>query len=126
MSRPVSDPQSAEKILRKKLKSGKIKPTRSGTLVTGRLPGLHVYARAQCEGHVWLTHRARRQEGWQSGWAQSATCVVCDYTTAELDASWWIEKATRSYLKLTLRLVRAEHERLIEVRDYLKEQIESE
>ena len=110
---------AAEAKLRRRLKAGKEEPTWAGTYVTGRLPG-GLYPRTQCEGHVFIVDAARKSVHWQSGWAQSATCIVCDEFFDARDASWWCEAATDEYIREAMELVKQESQRLREVFGILK------
>jgi hypothetical protein len=70
-----------------------IVPLAAGTLVKGIIGDLAI--RSQCRGHVWRTTEAF-PSNWSSGsgWVQAATCLVCEYTTAPMDAEWWQELAS--------------------------------
>lgn len=118
----VEDAYAAEKVMRKKLRSGKLQPMPRGRLVTGRLP-MGLCVRSQCEGHLFITHRARKDEHWQSGYRQTARCIVCDYTVPAVDSSWWMELASKEHIRLCMTIVREDAEHLKQVHAYLKEKI---
>lgn len=109
---PSGTPQSMMELkLRKQLRSGAIKPTPKGRIVSGRLGDWNA-PRQQCEGHVFITRKPIRNMLWQSGWQQGAHCLVCGDDIYPIDASWWLERASPQRIRLAMSLIRDEGMRL--------------
>lgn len=96
-------PRDAESAIRKRLRSGKVEPTRSGVLVTGRF-GKYKGPRERCHDHLWFTRRPEKNPLWQSGYAQGALCVVCGDEIDPIDSSWWLDVASKSDINKAIAL----------------------
>ena len=102
---------NANKI-RHKIKAGKVKPLPAGTLSTGIIPELDMPAVFTCRGHIWEVGEPIKSSAWQSGYKQSARCLVCpDNTTAPVDSSTWIQKATKKDIERCMKLLKRESRR---------------
>ena len=119
MIQPSAEDVAARRRITGRLKAGKISPSADGLVVVGRLPG-GLYPRTQCEGHLFVANKARKSTFWQSGYVQSATCIVCDEEISDRDASWWIEQADDNDIRKTMDVVKQESQRLREVWGILK------
>jgi hypothetical protein len=86
-------------------------------LVKGTIGDLSI---GHCKGHIWQLS-AEVPSNWStgSGWLQSGTCLVCEYTTAPLDCEWWQEQATMADIMKTAQGVQTEMGRLRKVYESL-------
>jgi hypothetical protein len=93
-------------------------PLPAGSLVTGTIRLFAI--RSQCRGHIWQIGQAV-PSNWStgSGFVQPGTCLVCNYTTAPMDAEWWQELATPLDIIGCATAVMAEITRLRKVYDSL-------
>lgn len=78
--------------------SREVVPLPSGSLVKGTIVTENgpLFIRSSCKAHVFRVGQAvpsGRVLG--SGWVQPATCLVCEDTTAPMDAEWFQEVASQ-------------------------------
>lgn len=92
-----------------------MKPLPEGTLVTGWDRGLHVHP--PCEGHLF---RVGPSSVWADGdftqVIQSATCIVCNWSTTPIPIDWWQRPATIGHRRECASIIQ---KRLTELRQSL-------
>lgn len=93
-----------------------------GELVTGYDAEASLWVREGCRWHVWrVLGRPRRVSRKPEVVVQRAECLVCEYRSEPVSASWWQQRAELDYIHRTLRLVHTERKRLRAVQSRLME-----
>jgi hypothetical protein len=69
-------------------------PCPAGMVVRGVHPELGIPMRQACRGHLFLTMNSPvpvEASYSECRYVQAASCLVCGYVTANLDADWFVE-----------------------------------